>query len=114
MSNKYFRDWEKTYSHDSIKSESTHRGILKKLEKDDSRTDKVLDRVLDKIETNAKAAKIFNQHNQANQLNQRSPIYSNIGFINIVHTQPIPVHITHLPSTKYVIINGCVVVCQNN
>lgn len=129
MSNKYFREWEKNYSFDSRKSESQY--VLKKRENDNSRMDRVmdkvmdrtldralnraldraLDRTLDKIETKKKAAMIFNQ---------QTPIYSNIGFINIPYSQPVYLsqltqlnHQNDQSSTKYVIINGCVVICQN-
>jgi hypothetical protein len=75
--------------------------LLKKLDKDNVR----LDRALDKINTEEKANRIFNHHLQ-------TPIYSHIGYINSNSAYPQPVHITHV-NNKYIIVNGCFVIRQN-
>ena len=115
MSNKYFRDWQASNSSNSSKSskssksETSSLGILKKLDDDNAR----LDRALDKIKTEEKADKIFNQSQQrpSSKSNQYQ-IYSQIGFVNLGTHCPQPVHLTHV-GEKFVVVNGCVVMHQN-
>jgi hypothetical protein len=70
--------------------------LLKKLDKDISR----LDRTIDKIQTEKKAKNIFKFGKHAN-----SKIIHNIT------SQPI--HLKYV-GTQYIIVNGCVVILQNN
>ena len=106
MSNKYFRDWQLS---NSSKSDTSHLKMLKKLDTDNAR----LDRALDKIKTEEKAAKIFNKthHIHISNPNQHH-IHSHIGFVNMGSPYPQPVHLTHV-GDKFVIVNGCVVMCSN-
>jgi len=103
MSNQYFRNWQASNSSKSGISETHHMNILKKLDDDCIR----LDRALDKIKTEEKAKKIFNQPHHIPQV----PIYSNIGFLHPGFINPQPVHLTYI-GNKYVIVNGCMVLYQ--
>lgn len=98
MSNKYFRDWQASNSSNTSKSESSHISMLKKLDADNAR----LDRALDKIKTEEKAAKIFNQYQ----------VHSQIGFVNMGTPYPQPVHLSYV-GDKFVVVNGCVVMRPN-
>ena len=98
MSNKYFRNWQASNS-----LETSHLGILKKLDDDCTR----LDRTLDKIDNKKKANQIFKQAQQIHQ----APIYSGIGFVNQGFAHPQVVHLTHI-GDKYVMVNGCLVLCR--
>lgn len=102
MSNKYFHDWQESNSSNSSKSKTSHLGILKRL-----------DRALNKIKTEEKAAKIFNQSQQrpSSKSNQYQ-IHSHVGFVNLGSHCPQPVHLTYV-GEKFVVVNGCVVMHQN-
>jgi hypothetical protein len=94
-SNKYYREWEKSNSNYSHKKETTHQSILHNLDKDINR----LDRVIDKIETEDKAKKIFGygKQIQSHPLIKLQP-----------YTQSYPVY--HTPTgAQYIIINGSLV-----
>lgn len=112
MSNKYFRDWQASNSSNSSKSsksDTSHLGILKRLDDDNAR----LDRALDKIKTEEKAAKIFNQSQQrSSSKSNQYQIHSQIGFVNLGSPCPQPVHLTYV-GEKFVVVNGCVVMRQN-
>ena len=110
MSNKYFCDWQSSNSSNSSKSETSHLGILKRLDDDNAR----LDRALDKIKTDEKAAKIFNQSQQrpSSKSNQYQ-IHTHVSFVNLGSPCPQPVHLTYV-SEKFVVVNGCVVMPQND
>lgn len=101
MSNKYFRDWQSSNSSKSstgTKSDTSHLDILKKLDADNAR----LDRALDKIKTEEKAAKIFNQYQ----------VHTQLGFVNPGSPYPQPVHLAYV-GDKFVVVNGCVVMHSN-
>jgi len=81
--------------------------MLKKLDDDNAR----LDRALDKIKTEEKAAKIFNQSRHRDVPSQYQ-VNSQIGFVNLGSPYPQPVHLTYV-SDKFVVVNGCVVMRPN-
>lgn len=99
-SNKYYREWEKFNSNNIHKKETSRQYIIKKLEKDINR----LDRAIDKIETENKAKKIFGFGKQI-ESHSLIKLQSSIQSLPVYHT-PI--------GTQYIIINGCIVLCQNN
>ena len=110
MSNKYFRDWQASNASNSSntsKSESSHISMLKKLDADNAR----LDRALDKIKTEEKAARIFNQSQHRVEPNQYQ-VHSQIGFVNMGTPYPQPVHLSYV-GDKFVVVNGCVVMRPN-
>lgn len=105
MSNKYFSNWEKTQNSSyglssSAKAELEHLKILRCADNDD----KKLNRILDKMKTEEKAKKIFNQANK---------IHTDIGFFNSGFSYPQPVHIGYV-GNKYIIVNGSLVLYQND
>lgn len=114
MSNKYFRDWQASNSSGSSgssKSDVSHLEMLKKLDADNAR----LDRALDKIKTEEKAARIFNQskHTQGSKsTHSQYQVHTQLGFVNLGSSYPQPVHLTYV-GDKFVVVNGCVVVRPN-
>lgn len=103
MSNQYFRNWQASNSSKSSVSETHHLNTLNKLNDDCAR----LDRALDKIKTEEKAQRIFNQSQHIPQ----AAIYSGIGLVNSGSINPQPVQLTYV-GNKYVIVNGCMVLYQ--
>lgn len=117
MSNKYFRDWQASNSSGTSgttgtsKSDTSHLKILKKLDADNAR----LDTALDKIKTEEKAAKIFNQSQytySSKSTTNQFQVYTQLGFVNLGSPYPQPVHLTHV-GDKFVVVNGCVVMRPN-
>lgn len=113
MSNKYFRDWQASNSSKSSKSDTSHLEMLKKLDADNAR----LDRALDKIKTEEKAAKIFNQTRRISSQGQvqgqgQIQVHTQLGFVNIGSPYPQPVHLTYI-GNEFVVVNGCVVMRSN-
>ena len=127
MSNKYFRDWQSSNTSKSTKSEISHLEMLKKLDADNAR----LDRALDKIKTEEKTAKIFNQSQHIHtspqylqylqspqylqsQQSQQSQcqVHTRLGFVNLGSPYVQPVHLTCV-SDKFIVVNGCVVMHSN-
>ena len=114
MSNKYFSNWEKTQNSSyglsssakadkadkADKAELEHLKILRCADNDD----KKLNRILDKMKTEEKAKKIFNQTNK---------IHTDIRFFNSGFSYPQPVHIGYVVN-KYIIVNGSLVLYQND
>lgn len=110
MSSKYFRDWK---SSKKSKSESSHLDILKKLDDDNAR----LDRALDKLDTEEKAKEIFRR--PQNPTSIPTQIYSQIGFVNShssqsrSQAQAHPVHLVHI-GQNMILVNGCVLMRPEN
>lgn len=110
MSNKYFRDWQASNASNpsnTSKLEASHISMLNELDKDNAR----LDRALDKIKTEEKAAKIFNQSQHRLGPSQYQ-VHSQIGFVNLGSPYPQPVQLTYV-GDKFVVVNGCVVMRPN-
>ena len=89
-SNVYYRNWQKNYSNNFRKNEFEHLGSLKKISKDINR----LDKTIDKIQTEKNAEKIFSYGKQ---------ITLNLPLVQVEYIE-----------TKYIIINGCIIMYQNN
>jgi len=98
-SNKYYSEWQKSNCNYTHKKETSQQSIIQKLEKDINR----LDRAIDKIKTEDNAKKIFGlgKQIQSHPLIKLQP-----------HIQSLPVYHTPI-GTQYIIINGCIVMCQN-
>lgn len=107
-SNKYFREWKESNSDNSYKVQS-HQSVLNKLEKDIKR----LDRAIDKIENEEKAKKIFDLGKQM-QSQSQSQILTQTQILTPIYPYPVYYSPIAHAGPQYVIINGCLVLCQNN
>ena len=96
-SNKYYDNW-KNFSGQSQNNSSKHSKIIEKLDEDNSR----LDRAIDKIKTKEKAKKIFSfgrQNNLVFQQHLPNHIGASLAFIN---------------GRPFAVINGCIMISGNN
>lgn len=106
MSNRYFNNWEKATKTNKDKSESLHLDLLERLDSDCKR----LDRALDKIKTEEKAKRIFNQSQMVSPISQVHMVPQ----VQIIGSSHVLVQPVSIAGSNYMIVNGCVLMPRNN